>query len=215
MKRELKQLQLAKKEHSKALKKNVNCPLQALFTSFSIFCYSILSIFVVSLFVCSCCWRHSKRESCDRWSLSWRRWRSKRWRWSEKWKKTQVYERSLMLGRRGTCVCIYTLFNYMCTIVYSVLFVYCLACSLFLVLSFSQSTFTCYVFFLLLSLRELSKMRKENRKKEHLIKSLQADARKKEVILKRKQDEVISILSTSRATQHVWSLTLASPERVA
>lgn len=64
-------------------------------------------------------------------------------------------------------------------------------------------------------LRELSKMRKENRKKEHLIKSLQADARKKEVILKRKQDEVISILSTSRATQHVWSLTLASPERVA
>lgn len=43
MKRELKQLQLAKKEHSKALKKNVNCPLQALFTSFS-----------VIQFVCSC-----------------------------------------------------------------------------------------------------------------------------------------------------------------
>ena len=43
--------------------------------------------------------------------------------------------------------------------------------------------------------REMSKMRKENRKKEHLIKSLQADARKKEVILRRKQDEVSAIAS--------------------
>ena len=44
--------------------------------------------------------------------------------------------------------------------------------------------------------RELSKLRKENRKKDHLIKSLQADVRKKEIILRRKQDEVSSIAST-------------------
>ena len=43
--------------------------------------------------------------------------------------------------------------------------------------------------------RELSKLRKDNRKKDHLIKSLQADARKKEIILRSKQDEVSSIAS--------------------
>ena len=59
---------------------------------------------------------------------------------------------------------------------------------------FAHIRFACHLNFTLHSFpsRELSKIRNENRKKEHLIKSLQADARKKEVILRRKQDEVSS-----------------------
>ena len=39
--------------------------------------------------------------------------------------------------------------------------------------------------------RELAKLRKDHRKKENQIRNLQADARKKEIILKRKNEEVI------------------------
>lgn len=38
--------------------------------------------------------------------------------------------------------------------------------------------------------RELAKLRKDHRKKENQIRSLQADARRKEIMLKRRNEEV-------------------------
>lgn len=51
----------------------------------------------------------------------------------------------------------------------------------------------------ILFFREIAQLRKDHRKKENLIKTLQADARRKEMVLKRKQEEVkiITLLSLS------------------
>ena len=38
--------------------------------------------------------------------------------------------------------------------------------------------------------REVAQLRKESRKKEHRIKSLEADAKRREVVLRRRQEEV-------------------------
>ena len=41
--------------------------------------------------------------------------------------------------------------------------------------------------------REITQLRKDFRKKDHMIRTLQADARRKELVLKRKQDEVTTL----------------------
>jgi len=38
--------------------------------------------------------------------------------------------------------------------------------------------------------REMAQLKKETRKKEHRIKSLEADAKKREIVLRRRADEV-------------------------
>ena len=56
-----------------------------------------------------------------------------------------------------------------------------------------------YYIMTILFFREIAQLRKDHRKKENLIKTLQADARRKEMVLKRKQEEVqtITLLSLS------------------
>ena len=42
--------------------------------------------------------------------------------------------------------------------------------------------------------REIAQLRKEGRKKEHIIKFQEADVRKREAVLKRRQEEVREII---------------------